>query len=55
MASSDSIPAEVLSDGAAEVNLEHTCDSVGLYYPAFLTLYSDLWSVLLLRYMCFNL
>lgn len=36
-APSDSIPAEVLTEAVAEVNLEHTCDYVGLCYPAVLT------------------
>ncbi len=33
-APSDSIPAEVLTEAVAEVNLEHTCDYVRLCYPA---------------------
>lgn len=36
-APSDSIPAEVLTEAVAEVNLEHTCDHVGLCYPAVST------------------
>lgn len=36
-APSDSIPAEVLTEAVAEVNLEHTCDYVRLCYPAVLT------------------
>jgi len=37
-APSDSIPADVLTEAVAEVNLQHTCDYMGLCYPAFLTL-----------------
>ena len=36
-APSDSIPAEVLTEAVAEVNLEHTCEYVRLCYPAVLT------------------
>lgn len=36
-APSDSIPAEELTEAVAEVNLEHTCDYVGLCYPAVST------------------